>query len=119
MSVGLNQQRGDELAIYPMKIDVISSVIGKKDVDALVASADAVKLETAELEKGPMSEPFMDKMAGIYLIAGLSAALILLLILLLYSMAARRRAAGKRLTSDERDKLLGDIKKWLNSGEVA
>lgn len=120
MSVGLNQSRGDELAIYPMEIDVISGAIGKKDISSAIAiPTESVTPDIAESNLDIKFGLLGDKKSVIYLIAGLSVALILLMGLLVYSTAARKRAAGKQLTSDEREKLLGDIKKWLNNGEVA
>lgn len=120
MSVGLNLSRGDELAIYPMKIDVISGVIGKKDLNSVMTRpSESATPDIIESDSEIVLGPLEDRRSVVYLIAGLSVALMLLLGLLLYSVAARKRATGKRLTSDERDKLLGDIKKWLNNGEVA
>jgi len=118
MSVGLDKGRGDDLAIYPMKIDVIGGVMDRSQLDKKIPEPVSEAESKSAVRSLGRFEALLKKPV-IYVVAGLGGVMLLMLVLLIYAFGAKKRAAGKRLSVGEREKLLGDIKQWLNSREAA
>jgi flagellar M-ring protein FliF len=117
MSVGLDESRGDDLAVYPMKTDMISHVLAAES-PALSMEKPGQAVAVQDERQDAAVNPFNEKQV-LYALGGMAAVILILLLALLSSMRSKRERASKALSPEERDRLLGDIKHWLNSGEAA
>lgn len=102
-SLGLNEQRGDRLSVAYMPLAVLSATPAEALPSGMPAAAPGKTVTTIPAW-------------GWLLVTGLAAAVILLSVLLL----ARRQNAAKpqeaaRLSVSEREKLLQDVRQWLNA----
>ena len=107
-SVGLNLERGDDLSIYPMKIDVISGVLGKK------SGMDAS--DSREVVSPSIAKDFIFSSPVRNILIGMGSALLLIILALIYAVATRKVIINKNLNQEEREKLLASLKEVLARG---
>ena len=103
-SVGLQHERGDDLSIYPMKIDVISAVIGNKQDKHLVAGSESATAVNATV---------FDKVSIKYLLIAVAAILLLLVFVIFYAVKSGKLPVNRGLTMEEKNRLLSQLKELL------
>lgn len=116
MSVGIDAARGDDVAIYAMKSGVIDNVVKSR---AEPAEIENVLPETAMPPNLSGIDELTKNKSLMYLFGGCLVLVMVLLVMLLRSIGKGKKAAGKHLSAEEREKLLSDIKQWLNSEGAA
>lgn len=141
MSVGLDKTRGDAIALFPVSAQEWQRAAVQQTSGIAPASAaagaghtqSAVQEQSAGLGDGGMQDntspevkpaSVWARLAGVDQEPFLLAILALVLVfgavaLILKSVFGRSTpASGRRLTTQEREQLLGQLKDWLNGGEV-
>jgi flagellar M-ring protein FliF len=109
MSVGLDYERGDDLAIYPMKMEFFNKVLMKKK-----AVSPASHVIDNEVSVDIQNNLFSNR----YIIYGTTISSVILLLIVVYLVFTRRRVVSPKaieLSQGDKDKLLADVKQWLGS----
>ncbi|WP_165973737.1 flagellar basal-body MS-ring/collar protein FliF [Paucimonas lemoignei] len=106
MSVGLNNARGDALAVYPLDQFAVK---GQGTEQATVARTPEPSPETRRTAStaNEAKEPKSDK----YFIPVVLA--LLVLVVVIAGLIWKRQSASKRLTPAQREKILKEIQQWL------
>ncbi|WP_316369627.1 flagellar basal-body MS-ring/collar protein FliF [Candidatus Thiodiazotropha sp. CDECU1] len=147
MAVGLDRMRGDAIAVHSAAGELLPHQQAEMAAESQftnepmpadisghqssIASTDDV-WDQAGLEQGQMSasaNPTGGAAAWIYAIwakhteavlaIGLALVLLVLLTIVLISKAGRKRANQRRLLVDERERILNQLKTWINADELA
>lgn len=121
-AIGLNSKRGDSIEIAPIAEEFSLQALNSSEV-AAAAAVDAAKKQVADqaaVSTTPAAESaspvdslaFPDRSENLLWIG---VAVVLILILVFF--VSRGNNAGKRLTQEEREAALKDIRNWINAAE--
>ena len=117
MAVGLDVARGDDVAIYPMKTDLLSKV--KVNVaETKFTSNSVAKIEKDDVQKDNKTQEIIPYMQLLYISAGLMVLVIFFVLRLIYSFLSTESHSRKDLSIGEKEKLLSELKAWAKEGAV-
>ena len=110
MAVGLNKERGDEIAISSLDQFAAGATAAIKTPPAVEGIAQLAAAPPAAGDGGLLQRAGLPMLVAALLGVALIAALV--------SMAgARRKGNAAALTFDERERLLGQMRQWLRSSQ--
>jgi len=119
MAVGLDFNRGDDIAIYSMKMDLFDKAKGSGLSQKLLPPDEKVSVEIKPAELDVDSNK---QLITYNQLTYLSAGLIVFVLILIVSGLVRRGKNFKKnqsnMTIQEKEKLLSDLKSWVRDGSV-
>jgi len=119
MAVGLDINRGDDIAIYPMKMDLFGKVKDEKLTQNLLPPDDNASVNNKQTELAADSNKRLISYNQLIYIA---AGFMFLALVLIFSGLLKRGRNSKNnqsnMTIQEKEKLLSDLKTWVKEGAV-
>ena len=118
MAVGLDASRGDGVAIYPMKMDVFEKV----KINAIAISTAPIVEQPYESQReetitvDSIGENIISYKQLIYVAAGFIFLSLMLILKGLLSLKSARNNKQQELSIQEKERLLSDLKSWINEG---
>lgn len=123
MTIGLDEERGDGIAIYSSEITGLPSDDSNltDEVTSLneeTASIQQTDVDSASMLNDVMPVGFIFKTSQIYAVLAILLFVIILLVFLLYGRSNNQKNSVIRLSDDEKEEVLQTIKNWLVEAEL-